>query len=139
VCLFGHIGHPCFLLRVTFYFLLLCLRLMGQVLKADWSTTFFVTSIFIMPISSGEASYDLLHFALASNLHFCAVLSYYFCFVHCYSCMVRIKFTACLGVPLSPLRLIQWLRMKRPRPSRSRERPRQSDMRNFWWTSRGKL
>jgi hypothetical protein len=40
--------------------------------QADGMGTFFITSIFMGPISSGAMSCGLLHHVLASDLHFCA-------------------------------------------------------------------
>jgi hypothetical protein len=49
---------------MNFYFSVLYLWLMGQTHNANWIITFLVTTIFAVPISSIDASGDLLHSAL---------------------------------------------------------------------------
>jgi hypothetical protein len=100
VCLFGYLGHLCFLVHVVFYFLPLYLWLMGRAHKPDWTVTFLITSIFTVPISGAKMSGDFLHLVFAFSLCFLRVLSYYFHYVYCCSCMVRIKITAHPIIPI---------------------------------------
>jgi hypothetical protein len=123
VCLFGYLGHFCFLAHMAFYFLPLYLRPMGWAHKADWTITFLVTYVFTMPISSDKASGDLLHLAFVFCLHFLRMFCLSLRCVCCCACMVHIKFTARPRTPIVLLKLSRWPRTKLWRPPCSRGRP----------------
>jgi hypothetical protein len=69
---------------------------MGRVHKADWTTTFLVTSVFTAPISSADASGDSIHFALL------LAFAFYTCWAAAPSMRVASHVWFASNTPLAP-------------------------------------